>query len=105
MTSIIYKNSEVNERKFSTKEHEEIFNNYINGAYDFNKKRVQEDELYLLPKIFIYKNTIDIVTGDQSRGGKTYLKHLNLYDKVVDREHGVVLLIENDEKKVEHKWN
>lgn len=76
--------------------HGVIFQRYINGIYKGTHKRVTQEEFFTLPKIFVYQNCVSIVTGNQYKGGKDYIKHCKTFDCKVDRINNVIILVEKE---------
>lgn len=74
--------------------HYAIYQDYKNGKFKATHKRVTDNELYILPKLFIYTDHICVVTGNQSSGGKQYIAHCKSFYVSVDRKNKVVFLIE-----------
>lgn len=76
-------------------EHALIYQQYQRGLIKATHKRVKEAEFFLLPKLFIYlSGKIDVVTGNQHKGGSAYIKHCKSFRYSIDRKHQVVLLEE-----------
>ena len=47
-----------------------VYQNFKNNKYKATHKRIRPIEFFTLPKIFIYKDSVDIVLGNQFRREK-----------------------------------
>ena len=90
--TIIYKFEHEKAMKEISNEHYKIYQNYHNGKYKATHKRVKNHEFYLFDKIFIHRDSICIVTGNQECGGKAYVEHCKSFRTSVDRKNKIVFL-------------
>lgn len=70
----------------------EVYDNYHAGKYNFNRKRVTDNMLYTLPKLFIYGDTSIQIVGHQSSGGSDYIKHCRKNKISYDPINKIILL-------------